>query len=69
MADNVTPIRPGPIGSGIHLEPDQVLEAWKGKLKEVVVIGNMDGSPFMASSEGVERTLWLIEKAKIDVLL
>lgn len=56
------------IGSGIHLDPDKLLEHWKGKLSEVVIIGNRNGEPVIVGSEGVERSLWLIEKAKAELL-
>lgn len=68
MADNVTPLRPEFIGSGTKLDPDTLLEKWKGKLAEVVIIGNQDGEPVIICSEGVERALWMIEKAKAELL-
>lgn len=57
------------IGSGVHIEPDRILENAKGRLSEVVVIGAENGEIVCFSSEGVERALWLVERAKRDLLL
>ena len=59
------------MGAGCKIDPDQVLEAAKGKLSEVVVIGfekDRDGILYMASSEGPGDTLWLVEVGKRDLL-
>jgi hypothetical protein len=68
MNENVVPLRVVEIGEGVHLQPDKVLSAALGKLDEVVVIGlTEDGEPFIASSEGVAKALWLIEKCKLTL--
>lgn len=57
------------IGSGIHLEPDKVMQNAMGRLSEVVLIGIENGELVVFSSEGCERALWLVERAKRDALL
>lgn len=66
--DNIVPFKPELIGSGVQLEPDQMLENGKGRFEEVVVLGNEGGKLVIISSVGVERALWIIEKAKADLL-
>jgi len=50
----------------LDLEPDHVLEATKGKLEGLIIIGyHQDGSEYFAStySDGAE-VLWLLERCK-----
>lgn len=57
------------IGEGVKLEPDAVLKEAMGKLACVVVIGQTpDGEMWVSSTDGGGDTLWLLEKAKLEVL-
>lgn len=50
----------------LSLDPDRVLEAAKGKMESVVVIGfTLDGAEYFASSDadGAD-VLWHLERAK-----
>ena len=68
MSENVVTLRLVEIGEGVHLPPDKVLSAALGKLDEVVVIGlTEDGEPYIAGSEGVAKSLWLMEKCKLTL--
>lgn len=54
----------------LGLDPDKVLTEAVDKLEEVVVAGwTEEGELYVASSiEGDEKTLWLLEKAKLMLL-
>lgn len=53
------------VGAAYVIEPDQVLGAAKGELREAVVIGfRADGALYVAGSHGPRETLWLLERAK-----
>ena len=53
-----------------RIEPDAILEANKGKFKEVLLIGlDEDDEDAVASSTGDLRTcLWMLERAKKFIL-
>lgn len=67
MAD-IIPLKPGMIGSGIHIEPDQVLEMAKGKFTQVIVVGMENGELVISGSDGQEMALWMLFKAQIDLI-
>ncbi|MFN3858124.1 MAG: hypothetical protein ACK4RV_10260 [Caulobacter sp.] len=53
------------VGADFRVEPDAVLAAPAGKLRDVVVIGyEPDGSLYVAASGGAAESLWLLEMAK-----
>lgn len=66
--DNVIDL---PVVTRLDFPPDKILEKAKGKLEEVVVIGwHHDGELFFASSKADGgNILWLIEKAKAELLM
>lgn len=67
--ENVVHLVPISVGEERHLEPDKLLEHWRGKLKEIVIIGRDDDDALvLVGSEGIGRTLWLMEKAKLQLL-
>jgi hypothetical protein len=54
----------------LDLPPDRVLESAVGKLEGVVILGyDKDGEEYFASSyaDGAD-VLWLMERAKLDLL-
>lgn len=59
-----------PIADGIDLDPDHVLEANKGKFQQVVVVGfYQDGKIAVCSSHGSREALWMLERAKLHLML
>lgn len=66
---NVTKLHLVEVGESFEVSPDQILENWKGKLSKLVLIGIEDGEIMCASSHGVFEALWLVEKAKRDILI
>ena len=67
MTDNVVPF------TGItklDLPADHVIEQARGKLKSVVIVGELeDGSEYFASSvAGGPDVLWALERAKLRLL-
>jgi hypothetical protein len=54
----------------VDIPADTVLESAVGKLTGVVVVGwDEDGELYFASSYGARgETLWLLEKAKLELL-
>lgn len=53
----------------LDLPPDRVLQAAVGKLSGVVVAGwDKDGNLYLASSNNPPETLWLLERARSDLL-
>ncbi len=67
--ENVVRLVPPIVGEAMHLEPDKLLKQWTGQLKEVVIIGRADDDALiLCCSEGSGGTLWLIEKAKLQLL-
>ena len=61
----------GKIGDGLEIDPAKVLEGAKGAgLVQVVVIGfERDGNVTMFSSHGSRETLWMVERAKLYLML
>ena len=64
--DNVLPFPNRLIGAGLKVSPDQVLEQAQGKiLHACVVIGwDADGKIYVAGSEGVQESVFMMEAAK-----
>ena len=59
-----------PVITRLNLDPERVLEAAKGKLAGVIVIGfDKDGGEYFASSyaDGSD-VLWLLERFKMKLL-
>lgn len=52
-------------GDGFHIEADAVLEASKGQLVQLVLVGiDLDGELFMAGTDGSAESVFLMERAK-----
>lgn len=60
-----------PVGDGVVVNCDNVLDAAKGQLSTVLVVGlcTDDGSTYVASSHGVKDAVFLAELAKMTALL
>lgn len=60
-----------PVGDGVVVACDSVLDAAKGQLSTVLVVGlcEEDGSTYIASSHGVKDAVFLAELAKMSALL
>lgn len=69
MSAEIVELRPGLVGEGARIEPDDVLDGAKDKLAIAVVVGlDRDGELFLASSDGAERAYFLMERAKFWLL-
>jgi hypothetical protein len=69
VSAEIVPLRPGLIGDGLRVEPDDVLDAARGKLPVVVVCGlDRNGELYLASSDGAEKAYFLMERAKFWLL-
>ena len=66
--DNVIDLR---VTTTLDLPTDKILEQAKGELDMVVVIGwDVDDNLYVASSDADQsKVLWLLEKAKADILM
>jgi len=67
MADNVIDL---PVVTTLDLNPDRVLEASKGKLESVVVVGyDKNGEEYFASSISDAGTVsWLMDRMKLKLM-
>lgn len=62
---DVVDLATGKVGDGYHVEADKVLEAARGKLANVLIIGwNNDRELYLASSDGVPENLLLMAVAQ-----
>lgn len=67
--DNILRFTPKEVGENFVVECDNVLEAAKGQLAEVVIVGTTpDGENYVASSHGMAKTIFLMEYAKYLLL-
>lgn len=58
-----------PVGDGVVVSCDNVLDAAKGKLANVLVVGiGTDDELYVASSHGARDAVWLAELSKLAVL-
>jgi hypothetical protein len=59
------------VGEDYVVAPDAILQAHKGRLSHVVIIGidEKTGELVLAASHGPNYSLWLVEKAKKDFLV
>lgn len=67
MSDNVISFetRDGVVGPGLRIKPDAVLDAAKGGLTDVLVLGyDADGQLYIAGSGDHREALWLMAMAK-----
>ena len=67
MSDNVETLD---MITTLDLPPDRILEAAKGKLERVVIVGyDHEGNEYFASSfsDGGE-VMWLMERAKLKLM-
>lgn len=65
-----TPFMPKIIGDGLELLPDEVLESCKGQYVRAVIIGlDKDGGIHLHTSHGSRECLWLLERAKLHLML
>lgn len=68
--DNVVKLQLVEVGDAVHLAPDSILEEWKGKLEKVCIIGiDASGELVVAGTDSANFCLWLVEKAKKDILV
>lgn len=69
MAD-VLKFEPVVVGEGFRFDPDEVLEAAKGKgFTTLVVLGQLeDGSSWISSSANAGEAIILMERAKHDLI-
>lgn len=59
-----------PIADSVELRPDDVLEGNKGHFKQLAIIGyNQDGKITICSTHGSREVLWMLERAKIHLML
>ena len=58
------------VGDGATLLPDDVMSsAIDAELAELVLVGlDADGDSYVAASHGSPRAVWLLERAKIEIL-
>lgn len=70
MSDKVHKLRPVEVGEGYRFDPDEILEAAKGKAFErVVILGELpDGTLWISGSANLGESIVLIELAKHDLL-
>jgi hypothetical protein len=62
LNENVIPLRPGPVGDGIKLDPDAILEANKGEFIRIALVGERaDGTIAVAGTDGCAETLLLLQ--------
>lgn len=66
---NVVSFNPGIVGDGAKIDPETVLDAAKGKLSAVVVIGiEHNGHLYCASSDGRPEVIALCERVKARLI-
>lgn len=59
-----------PITDGTALNPDTILEANKGKFQQLLIAGyDQSGNITICSTHGSRETLWMIERAKLHLML
>lgn len=59
-----------PIVDSVELEPDAILEANKGKFQTLVLAGfDKDGQIILCSTHSSREALWLLERAKLHLML
>lgn len=59
-----------PVGDDIILEPDAVLEGNKGNFQQLAIIGyDKNGDIAICSTHGSREVLWMLERAKIHLML
>lgn len=70
MSDNVHKFSPVVVGEGFRFDPDEVLEAAKGKdFARVCILGELpDGSVWVSGSANAGETLVLMEMAKRQII-
>lgn len=62
MADNIVELRPGVLGDGAHIDPDQILENNKAEFVRLVLVGERaDSSIAVAGSDGAAESLLLLQ--------
>lgn len=66
--DNVVPLELVEVGENFKFEADKILEAAKGNLETVFIVGQaLDGSLWVSSSVNAGVSLILMEKAKHQI--
>ena len=70
MADNVHKLELVEVSEAFRFDVDEILEAAKGHgLRNVVIIGELpDGDPWISSAAGAAVALFLMERAKLQIL-
>jgi hypothetical protein len=66
----VIEFKPVEVGEGFRFDPDELLEAAKGKITgRLAIIGEMeDGSLWVSGSANAGETMILLEKAKRQIV-
>lgn len=70
MADNVLRFDPVIVGEGHRFDPDEILEAAKGKgfITLAILAEQEDGTLYVAGNANAGETLVLMEKAKRQIV-
>lgn len=54
----------------VELNPDDILEANKGKFQQLAIVGyDLEGNITICSTHGSREILWMLERAKAHLLL
>jgi hypothetical protein len=66
--DNIVPLELVEVGENFKFEADKILEAAKGNLETVFIVGQaLDGSLWVSSSVNAGVSLILMEKARHQI--
>jgi len=70
MTDNVVNFEPSVVGEGYRFDPDETLEAAKGKefTKVAILAEKPDGSMWISGNADAGETMVLMEKAKRKIV-
>lgn len=57
------------VGDGVRVAPNDVLNSAVGKLSDVLIVGtDENGELYIAASDGIEHSVYLLECAKLELL-
>jgi hypothetical protein len=71
VSADVTRLRPVEVGEGFRFDPDEILEAAKGRgFTTLIIVGDPpEGGPlYFAGSANAGESLILLERAKLQVI-
>jgi hypothetical protein len=68
--DNVVKFKPVEIGENYRFDPDEILEAAKGRpFGRLVIIGDLpDGEIYVAGTANAGESMVLMERAKLQII-